>query len=176
MSMDGAADRARQPLHGTDAINNGGTSPHWRGGLTVLEDAMPGDVLVAVAGDHVLVASSRQELVLAVMEAVHDSDAASGSMRHPEWVHAIAQSSGRLSPRLLAGCVSGAVLDALSGEAPSSTIASGGAQRALHCFCICCPTIADDPCGRHAQVLESNKQLQTRSRNCSMIMLPFVAL
>ncbi len=126
MTMDIAADRARQPLPGVDNTGNGATSQHWQGGLKLLEDAVLGDVLVAVARDDVVVASSREELVLAVMEAMHESNAANGNVRHPEWVHAVGHSSGRLAPGLMTGCGSSAVLDALSGEALSLSKDSGG--------------------------------------------------
>ena len=116
MTTDIAANRARQPLQGVGTTGNCARSQHRQGGIKVLEDAVPGDVLVAVPKDEVLVASSREELVLAVMEAMHDSNTASGSVQHPAWVHAVGRLSGRLAPRLLAGCCSGEVLDALSGE------------------------------------------------------------
>ena len=122
-----SAHGAHQTLNGIEGLGVSARSRHWQGGLKLLQNAMPGDVLAAVARDDVLVASNRQELVLAVMEAMHDSKAANGSMRHLDWVHAIGQLTGRLAAKLLAGSGSGAVLDdALSGNTPSSIKASQG--------------------------------------------------
>ena len=142
--MDDAASAVLQTLSGVDCMGHGSRCQHWQHGLKLLEDVVPGDVLAKVARDDVLLASSRQELILAIMEAMHDSKPANCSVRHTQWVRAASQSSGRLAIKLLAGCGSGTVLDALSGEAPSPTRACGDTLQALRCFASCCPAVADN--------------------------------
>ena len=89
----------------------------WRWGFGMLSDAEAGDELMSVLRDTMLVASSRDELVLAVMEVVQQSTA--GTAAHDaqtrNWQRVIAMFSARPAMRLLAGS-SDAVMDGLSGK------------------------------------------------------------
>ena len=112
----------------------------WRRGLRVVQDAVPGDVLLAVPRNEVLVASSRTELVLAVMEGIHQMRAVAGNdnVQHGAWLQTVIQSSGRLALRLLNGCDMSAVIDALSGKAPCSVTCRASESQLCCCHRCCC--------------------------------------
>ena len=89
----------------------------WRCGLVVLNGAEAGDELVSVPHNSVLVASSREELVLAVMEVVQQMRAGTAADKActRDWRRVVSVASARPVVRLIAGHGLDTVMDALKG-------------------------------------------------------------
>ncbi len=85
--------------------------------MSVLADAEAGDEIMSVPRDSVLIASSRDELVLAVMEMVQQIRTCTTNDDTPnrDWPHMIAMCSARPALRLLAGCFD-PIIGVLKGE------------------------------------------------------------
>ena len=108
----------------------------WQWGLIVLADGEAGDELMSVPRDSALIASGRDELVLAVMEVVQQIRAGTTAdeARSRGWQHVIAICSARPGLRLLAGCFD-PVMDVLKGESTgTSDLAPQHTVSPCHCW------------------------------------------